>query len=138
MKENTLTTQMTITDFLKNFPFVQEFKSGYSPYRCAGFFGFFLKGSPDKTLDMVMLVQAWLEQFILNLSNLVVRLIWGYEEILKARSSLFSDLTMLESAEDLGQDAGNYLLYYNRIVGKKEVAKKCSIVSDINVFWRIR
>lgn len=53
--------------------------------------------------------------------------------MLKARSNLFSDLTMIESAEDLGQDAGNYLLYYNRIVSKKEVAKKCSIVSDINV-----
>lgn len=53
--------------------------------------------------------------------------------MLKARSSLFSDLTMIESAEDLGQDAGNYLLYYNRIVSKKEVAKKCSIVSDIDV-----
>lgn len=64
------TSQMTITDFLKQFPFVQEFKSGYSPYRNAGFFGFFLKGSPDKTFDMIMLLQAWLEQFIINLSNL--------------------------------------------------------------------
>ena len=60
---------MTITDFLKNFPFIQEFKTGYSPYRSAGFFGFYLKGSPEKTLDMVILLQSWLEQFIINLSK---------------------------------------------------------------------
>ena len=60
---------MTITDFLINFPFVQEFKSGYSPYRYAGFFGFFLKGDSEKTFDMIMLIQNWLETFINNISK---------------------------------------------------------------------
>jgi hypothetical protein len=62
---------MTINDLLKNFPFVQELKTGYSPYRSAGFFGFYLKGNSDKTMDMIMLLQSWLEQFILNLSRFI-------------------------------------------------------------------
>ena len=40
---------------------------------------------------------------------------------------------MIESAEDLAQDAGNYLLYYDRIVTKKEVAKRCSLFCDLEV-----
>jgi hypothetical protein len=72
MSKECSNTHMTINDFLVNFPFIQELKTGYSPYRSAGFFGFYLKGNTDKTLDMVMLVQSWLEQFILNLSNSLI------------------------------------------------------------------
>ena len=63
---------MTITDFLKFYPFIEELKTSYSPYRRASFFGFYLKGDPKYTMDMIQLMQNWLEQFILNLGRLII------------------------------------------------------------------
>jgi predicted Zn-dependent peptidase len=113
-----------ISSLVSPYPQIETIRPAYTPYRNSGLFGCFVECEPQFGPEALAFVRSYFNDLADNLQD---------EDILRARSQVFSELMAIEIGTDITQDLGVYLVYTHRTISKSEVAKRLSLAADTNL-----
>lgn len=110
-----------ISSLVTPYPQIENIRPAFTPYRNSGLFGCFVECESDFGPEALAFIRSYFNDLGDNLQD---------EDVLRARSQVFSELMAIEIGTDITQDLGVYLTYSNRAISKPEVAKRLSLAAD--------